>query len=149
MEVAPALINAKDPLYSVEDVFNGILVEGNMLGMSMYYGSGAGKLPTASAVVGDMIAAVLAGRQPKPFGWSRERMTVHAAGELRRRYFARFEGSREQKRDDVRETFGQVKWIVLEGQDEFAVLTGEMTEAEFMASAEKVAGLRQKIVVRT
>ncbi len=149
MEVAPALINAKDPLYSVEDVFNGILVEGNMLGMSMYYGSGAGKLPTASAVVGDMIAAVLAGRQPKPFGWRRERMTVHAAGELRRRYFARFEGSREQKRDDVRETFGQVKWIVLEGQDEFAVLTGEMTEAEFMAAAEKVAGLRQKIVVRT
>ena len=50
---------------------------------------------------------------------------------------------------DVRETFGQVKWIVLEGQDEFAVLTGEMTEAEFMAAAEKVAGLRQKIVVRT
>lgn len=149
MEVAPALIHAKDPLYSVEGVFNGILVEGNMLGMSMYYGSGAGKLPTASAVVGDMIAAVLAGRDPKPFGWSRERMAVYPAGELRRRYFARFEGSREQKRDCVKNLFGQVKWIVLEGQDEFAILTGEMTEAEFLAAAEQIGGLRQKIVSRT
>ena len=55
--VAPVMINKTSPLYSVNDVFNGILVKGNMLGTSMFYGSGAGKLPTGSAVVADIIEA--------------------------------------------------------------------------------------------
>lgn len=145
-EAAPALVSAKNPLYSVDGVFNGIMVTGNMLGVSMYYGSGAGKLPTASAVVGDMIAAVLHGNEPEPFGWGREKLSIRPAGERPRRYFARFEGSREEKREVVEEAFGRVKWLVLEGMDEFAVLTcEEMTEKDFLAAAEKVGGLRQKI----
>ena len=53
--VAPHLVPKTHPLYSIEDVFNSIFVKGNMLGDSMFYGSGAGKLPTASAVVGDIV----------------------------------------------------------------------------------------------
>lgn len=53
--VSPRLIPAGDPLHTVDDVFNGILVDANMLGKSMFYGKGAGKLPTASAVVADII----------------------------------------------------------------------------------------------
>ena len=53
--VSPRLIPACNPLHSVDDVFNGILVDANMLGQSMFYGRGAGKLPTASAVVADII----------------------------------------------------------------------------------------------
>ena len=53
--VSPRLIPASNPLHSVDDVFNGILVDANMLGTSMFYGRGAGKLPTASAVVADII----------------------------------------------------------------------------------------------
>lgn len=53
--VSPRLIPTSNPLHSVDDVFNGIFVEGNMLGSSMFYGRGAGKLPTASAVVADII----------------------------------------------------------------------------------------------
>ena len=53
--VSPRLIPANNPLHSVDDVFNGILVDANMLGTSMFYGRGAGKLPTASAVVADII----------------------------------------------------------------------------------------------
>jgi homoserine dehydrogenase len=53
--VSPRLIPAGNPLHSIDDVFNGILVDGNMLGASMFYGRGAGKLPTASAVVADII----------------------------------------------------------------------------------------------
>ena len=56
--VAPVMIGKDHPLYSVSDVFNGILVKGNMLGTSMFYGSGAGMLPTASAVIADIIEAV-------------------------------------------------------------------------------------------
>lgn len=53
--VSPRMVGQDDPLYSVSDVFNGILVEGNMLGRAMFYGRGAGKLPTASAVASDII----------------------------------------------------------------------------------------------
>lgn len=53
--VSPRMIGQDNPLYSVSDVFNGILVEGNMLGRAMFYGRGAGKLPTASAVASDII----------------------------------------------------------------------------------------------
>lgn len=148
LEVAPVLINAKNPLYSVSGVFNGILVTGNMLGVSMYYGSGAGKLPTASAVVGDMIAAIQQKEKPIAIGWSSEKLRIHPAEELKRRYFARFEGTREAKKQLVEEAFGKVKWVVLEGMDEFAVLTEAMTGEEFDRASEKVGGLRRKLAAK-
>lgn len=55
--VAPFMLGQNSPLYSVNDVFNAVFVHGNMLGDAMFYGSGAGKLPTASAVVGDIVDA--------------------------------------------------------------------------------------------
>jgi len=58
LSVAPEVIYADNPLYSVNDVFNGILVRGNDNGDLMFYGRGAGKLPTASAVVADVIDCV-------------------------------------------------------------------------------------------
>ena len=56
--VSPRLVPASNPLSGVSDVFNGILVDANMLGEAMFYGKGAGKLPTASAVVADIIDIV-------------------------------------------------------------------------------------------
>ena len=56
--VSPRLIPHSNPLSGVSDVFNGILVDANMLGECMFYGKGAGKLPTASAVVADIIDIV-------------------------------------------------------------------------------------------
>ena len=53
--VAPFLVGKESPLYSVNDVFNAVFVHGNVLGDAMFYGSGAGKLPTASAVVADIV----------------------------------------------------------------------------------------------
>ena len=55
--VAPFLVDDNHPLYSVNGVFNAIFVHGNVLGDAMFYGSGAGKLPTASAVVADVVDA--------------------------------------------------------------------------------------------
>ena len=57
MWVAPHFVPTSSPLASIDDVFNGIMVEGNMLGTSLFYGKGAGKLPTASAVCADIIDA--------------------------------------------------------------------------------------------
>jgi len=56
--VCPVMIGKPHPLYSVRDVYNGILVKGNMVGETMLYGSGAGKFPTASAVVADIISII-------------------------------------------------------------------------------------------
>jgi homoserine dehydrogenase len=53
--VSPAIISKEHPLANVEDVFNAIVVKGNAIGDAMFYGRGAGKLPTASAVVADVI----------------------------------------------------------------------------------------------
>jgi homoserine dehydrogenase len=53
--VSPYLVPVSNPISHVDDVFNGILVDANMLGRALFYGAGAGKLPTASAVVADII----------------------------------------------------------------------------------------------
>ncbi len=146
VEVAPVLIDATDPLYSVNDVYNGIIVTGKNLGVTMYYGSGAGKLPTASAVVGDMISAVSGRRKGMPVTWTAEKIETHPAGELARPYFARFAGEPGLKNDVIAKTFGECVCLTVEGADEFALITPALTEAEFDAAAEEIGGLRQKIV---
>ena len=56
--VEPMLVPAENQLYSVDDVFNAVLMKGDMLGDVVFYGRGAGKLPTASAVVADVVDAI-------------------------------------------------------------------------------------------
>ena len=57
LSVAPRFVPFSNPISGIDDVFNGIMVRGNMLGDAMFYGRGAGKLPTASAVCADIIDA--------------------------------------------------------------------------------------------
>jgi len=67
--VAPHLVDGEDPLSGVEDVFNAITVKGDAIGDVMFYGRGAGKLPTASAVVADVIDAAKHMKTKKYLGW--------------------------------------------------------------------------------
>lgn len=67
--VAPHLVPKTSPLACVEDVFNGILVTGNMVGEVMFYGQGAGKHATASAVVADMMDAIVHREKRRPVEW--------------------------------------------------------------------------------
>jgi len=67
--VAPHLVPEESPLQNVDDVFNAIVVSGNAAGDLMFYGRGAGKLPTASAVVADVIDAVRSRDTGKRIGW--------------------------------------------------------------------------------
>ncbi len=68
--VSPRMVPAANPLSTIDGVFNGILIDANMVGEVMFYGPGAGKLPTASAVVADIID-IISGRntEPKPIAW--------------------------------------------------------------------------------
>ena len=133
--VAPVMISKSNPLYSVNDVFNGIVVKGNMLGTSMFYGSGAGKLPTASAVVADIIEAVQNMDHNVPLGWTDEKQEILPMDQTKFRYFIRFAGSYRNKEQEVNAYFGKVEAVELYGMDEFAVLTKEMTEGELKAAA--------------
>lgn len=67
--VAPHLVAKSSPLAAVEEVFNGIMVTGNAVGEVMFYGQGAGKLATASAVVADMMDAIAHADKRRPVGW--------------------------------------------------------------------------------
>lgn len=68
--VAPMLIPNKSQLANIDDVFNGIMVRGDCTGDVVFYGKGAGKLPTASAVVADVIDCVKHLKNRKYLFWA-------------------------------------------------------------------------------
>ena len=133
--VSPFLISKSHPLSMVNDVFNAVCVHGNMLGDSMYYGRGAGKLPTASAVVSDVVdCARHIGKIITCF-WDAEDVKLTNVDEVERVFFVRVEKAKEQ---EAKETFGDVKEITAGVDGEFAFVTGRMSEKEFNEKAEKV-----------
>ena len=133
--VSPFLISKSHPLSMVNDVFNAVCVHGNMLGDSMYYGRGAGKLPTASAVVSDVVdCARHIGKIITCF-WDAEDVKLTNVDEVKRAFFVRVEKAKEQ---EAKETFGDVKEITAGVDGEFAFVTGRMSEKEFNEKAEKI-----------
>ena len=133
LEVAPVLVDAKDPLYAVTDVFNGILVVGNMLGASMFYGSGAGKLPTASAVAGDMVdAARHLGKIITTF-WNPQKLELAPVGEMTHRFFVRMKSDAKDAK-----VFGDVEMIDAKIKGEIGFMTPVMSEDAFARKAKNL-----------
>lgn len=143
--VAPVMIGRDHPLYSVSDVYNGILVKGNMLGTSMFYGSGAGKLPTASAVIADIIEALKNEDQHVELGWDDQGLAISSMDSMSFRYFVRIKGIAAKRLKEVEDVFGKVEGIELDHMDEFAFLTEVMTEKEYDRKAKELSGIRQRI----
>lgn len=133
--VAPFMISKTHPLYMVNDVFNAVCVHGNMLGDSMYYGRGAGKLPTASAVVSDVVdCARHIGKVIMCF-WDAQDVALTDIDEASRRFFVRVALEKESQALQV---FESVSVIEAPVEGEFAFVTDEMTEKEFNQKAEEV-----------
>lgn len=143
--VAPVMIGENHTLYSVGGVYNGIVVKGNMLGTAMFYGSGAGKLPTASAVVADIIEAAKNSNTNVALGWSCEKQPVAAADTASHRFFIRIAGRYDKMEAVVTAAFGRLEPVVLDYMDEFAVVTPVMTIAEYKNAAKSIKGIRQMI----
>ena len=133
--VAPFMIPKEHPLYSVKDVFNAVYVHGNMLGDSMYYGRGAGKLPTASAVVSDVVDCARHPGKTIMCFWDVERVTLADISAMHRRFFVRVSADRKDKALSLFENISQVDAGFA---DEFAFTTDVMTEKEF---DEKISAL--------
>ncbi len=137
--VCPAMINADNPLYSVNGVFNAIFIHGNVLGDAMFYGSGAGKLPTASAVVADVVDAAKHLNRNIVMNWSSHDLKLNDCSEMKNKFFVRVKGSVSGKIEEVNRIFGRVEPISLPSiPGEFAFITKKMKEAEFTEKADQL-----------
>ena len=143
--VTPMLIGPENPLCSVNGVFNAISVKGNMLGDSMYYGRGAGKLPTASAVVADVVEAARFMGTHLPIDWSEEKAALTKMPLSRRRFFVRLDRNKVPEARAAAE-FGNGRVVFLEQcPDEYGYITPVMSEGEFAEKFEKLDGAITRI----
>lgn len=142
--VCPMMLPTEHPLYSVNDVFNGIFVRGNVLGDAMFYGSGAGKLPTASAVVADIVDIVKNRGRNIMTAWSSTKLPLLDRKKAINRFFLRTSDSQEQ----ILELFEGAELIKIPGiVGETGVLTKAMTEEEYDYKAAKLSNVIQMIRV--
>lgn len=143
--VAPFMLDASHPLYSVNDVFNAVFVHGNMLGDAMFYGSGAGKLPTASAVVADIVDIARHKNENVPVEWNAEKLELVDWRELKSRYFVRTIDGKEA----VEAAFGPVEYVEADGvSGEVAFVTAEMSGYDYEKAAAKADHILQMIRVK-
>ncbi len=143
--VAPFMISREHPLYSVNDVFNAVFVHGNMLGDSMYYGRGAGKLPTASAVVSDVVdCARHIGKTVMCF-WEDEDVKLASMDNVSHKFFVRVDKSKADEAK-VKEVFGNVQVVQVPSlTNEVGFVTEVMTEKAFKEKAEELGAVISRI----
>lgn len=144
--VSPAMINKQHPLANVEDVFNAIVVKGDAIGDAMFYGRGAGKLPTASAVVADIIDIARHIDSGSSNIWERKNYNnVVDIGESETRFFVRvMTRNSEEARRFVLKTFGSVNFVKLnskELKDELAFITEIALEGRLSAGVKALEGI--------
>lgn len=141
--VSPALVSKDSQLSSIDDVFNGILVRGNAIGDVVFYGRGAGKLPTASAVVADIIDAAKATANDRSLFWTDCGADfVEPVERVSSAFMLRLKGSVDEYKSAVANT----STILLGHNDEFTVITDVMTEKDISVVEEKLAKLNISVL---
>ena len=132
--VAPFMLDASHPLCGVNDVFNGVFVHGNVLGDATVYGSGAGKLPTASAVVADVVDMVKHQHTNIFIDWKPEKVELLDYKESENRFFVRTDSAKTE----VEAVFGKVAYVEGVAAGEYAFTTDLMKEGDFQDKAQKI-----------
>ena len=144
--VAPFLVRSSHPLYAVSGVYNAIFVRGSHIGDVMFYGSGAGKLPTACAVVSDVVDAAKHIDKHIYTFWSEEDLKLTGIEEATRSFFVRVSGRRRSLEEQIVKAFGKVKCIELgELGAEFGFITPPITEREFNERIPGIPGVLGRI----
>ena len=137
--VAPALLGKDHPLYNIDDVFNAVFVHGNMLGDAMFYGSGAVKLPTASAVVADVVDEAKHLHRNIMTMWKSEKLILEPIEDTCKRFFVRVSGNPEEMKEKVENLFGEVQVVKVPAlENEFGFMTEVMTEGDYRKKAEEL-----------
>lgn len=146
--VAPYMLHREHPLYNVNDVFNAIFVHGNVLGDAMFYGSGAGKLPTASAVVSDIVDAAKHLNKNIMTMWDSEKLNLQPIADTSKKYFVRIKGDADAMKAHLESKFGPIEIVKVEGlEDEFGFITDVMTEGTYEEHAKEFPGILHMIRV--
>ncbi len=143
--VAPFMVSSENALASVNGVFNAISIHGNMLGDVMYYGKGAGKDATASAVVADVIDMVR--HKGKHVDWNLRNVPAHVESNDNavRSFFVRCDAEDEEKAKAI---FGAVNEVKNENvSGEFAFVTPEVSEKEFSEKYKELASAKSYLRV--
>ena len=146
--VAPYLLSSSHPLYSVNDVFNAIFVHGNVLGDAMFYGSGAGKLPTASAVVSDIVDEVKHLNRNIMTMWDQDKVELLPISDTSKRFFVRIKGEPQAMKAHLESKFGPIEIVQVEPlEGEFGFLTEIMTEGHFEQCQKEFPSILHRIRV--
>lgn len=147
--VSPAIISKDHPLANVEDVFNAIVVSGNAIGDAMFYGRGAGKLPTASAVVADVIDIARHNESTRNVWARRETDNLVPFAESETRCFIRVSvKNKSEAGREIKNIFGNAEYICpgIKGlEDELAFCTMKATESSL---AERIDELKKSASVK-
>ncbi len=137
--VRPAFVCYGNQLSNVDDVFNGIMVYGDGFDQVMFYGRGAGKLPTASAVLGDIIEASKLSGTDLAQSWedSTDDSFIENYLDDTVQMYVRIVGASE---DEINALFGEVEYLERENQpaDEKAFVTPALKEREIDEKLEKL-----------
>lgn len=134
--VAPFMVKKNSPLYGIDGVFNAVFVHGNMLGDAMFYGSGAGKLPTASAVVADVVDEAKHLHRNIMTNWTNQPLPLTPLDDVEGRFFVRV---KDVAVDELEEAFGQVQTVETDAlPEEMGVMTSVITQGAYKAGAEKL-----------
>ena len=150
--VSPAVVMNGSQLASVRDVFNAILVRGDAIGDVVFYGKGAGKLPTASAVVADVIDCAKHVNRRKVFGWgpSAENYVADYKQQETALYIRVQVEDRNAAHAAIEAQFGKVKFLSCEGapDTELAFVTGKDTEQALLERLSAVNGSKAQSIIR-
>ena len=134
--VSPRMITADSPLNSVKGVFNGVLIHSDMLDDSMYYGRGAGKLATASAVVADAFECVRFDGKEVGRGWSEEKLVFADADDMKGRFFVRVDNANADAAAAALGASDKIKH-----ENETGMVSAEMSGKEFKKKLSGLSGV--------
>lgn len=140
--VAPFMLSTDHPLYMVKDVFNAVYVHGNTLDDTMYYGRGAGKLPTASAVVADVVDCAKHLGKNVICLWDDKKVALTDASKFKCEFFVRVPVA---DKDKAKEVFADIKQLDEIVPGEFAFVTSVMETGDFEKKANDLGSVINRI----
>lgn len=146
--VYPALVSKEHMLSGVNDVFNAIMVRGDEVGDVMFYGRGAGKFPTASAVVGDVIDCAKHITARKYLHWldGEENYVADSLDDIAKLYILVKTTDIKTTIKEIEATFNNATYVVSEDESEIAILTENDIERKLR---EQINSLSSCEVVKT
>ena len=150
--VSPALVHNTSMLAKVDDVLNAVLIHGDNVGDVMFYGPGAGKLPTASAVVGDIVDCANHKDERRELNWGALNMDrVADYREIPNKYYIRLKVTdTENVQHEVRSAFGNIYLLARSGayNEELAFITDSLTENDVRARLDSLNSVVVKSMIR-